>query len=51
MARAIGKYWSEYHNGRRRRYSLLVWDDGKSDPRKDEATKEFYEQMRRMIDV
>ena len=51
MARAVGKIWTEYHNGKRRRYSLLVWDDGKPDPGKDEATKESYEQLRRMIDV
>ena len=51
MARAIGKMWSEYHNGKRVRCSLFIWDDGKVDPRKDEDSKESYEQLRRLLDV
>ena len=51
MARAIGKIWSEYHNGKRRRYSLFIWDDGKPDPSKNGTVKDSYEELRRMSDV
>jgi hypothetical protein len=51
MARAIGKGWTEYHNGKRRRYSLIIWDDGKVDTKKNDTAKESYEQLRRLLDV
>ena len=51
MARAIGKYWSEYHNGKRVRCSLLIWQDGEVDPKANGTVKENYEQLRRLLDV
>tara|TARA_R100000306_G_C4362131_1_gene135800 strand:+ start:565 stop:720 length:156 start_codon:yes stop_codon:yes gene_type:complete len=51
MAQGIGKMWSEYHNGKRRRYSLFIWEDTKSNPKPNGTVKESYEQLRRMLDV
>ena len=51
MARCIGKIWTEYHNGKRLRYNLFIWDDGKTDPTINGTMTDSYEQLRRLIDV
>ena len=51
MPRAIGKIWTEYHNGRRVRCNLLLWQDGEVDPGTNGTVNDSYEELRRLLDV